>query len=324
MAFVFSLDSPSMEGHEFESRTHEEMLALFAWLCDVGADVVELGIAYVIEIVRQQFPELEVRSAESFRVHRVRQGELLQDLGVRSSIVSQAANRNFPLLSAMSRELDTSVMLNASGVALREDPHDANLNRACALGSLSSPRVPADVYALVAELYYYAYRVKLALDSPVSLLKSGFIRPEDLCKYETLGIERFRVDTAGLDTDETVLAVQAYSNRHFDRDLTGIVPFLRCPIGEEAALIASGSALQGLVEGLLDPDLLENLATVDNRALTGFLDRFVERACPFYCGDCEWCDEWTEKAVRVNSDGAARFKGLFEQFSLFLEEGESL
>jgi hypothetical protein len=321
LEFVVVLDTPSMEGHEFEPDTHAALRELFGHLAEAGVDCVELGFSYPIEIVRRQYPRLKVRAAETFRIHQLHQLELLADLGARSAVACQWSNRNFPMLRAMAAVPGVDLWLNASGCNVREEPHYANLNLACAMGTLTSSRLALDAHGLAAAVFYFAHRVKLLLASPLSLLKVGFIRPEDVAAYERQGFERFRIDTAGMDTPQILAAAQAYADGRFDGNLCELVPFLRSPIVPPALAPLSGTELGELAAELLDPAVLARLVRVDNQSLAGFLDRFLERPCPFGCIDCDWCERFVKTAVGVEAEAARRYAEKFEALARLLEEG---
>ena len=230
-------------------------------------------------------------------------------------------------MSSMREELKLPLIVNASAAALRQDPHHGNLSLANSSGSLSSPRLEDDVFGLIAETYYFGYQVLLGVNSPESLLMAGFIRPEDLAVYERIGLDHFRLDTAGLSTGEIVELLKAYAGYRFDGNLAGMIPFFRCPIhGSTLRFVdlLEDQELAGLLRGLLDPVLIQSLVQVDNRKLNGFIEKFDARTCPPSCNDCDWCADWAKRALKVNPEAANRYRKLFERFSLILEEGRHL
>ena len=54
---------------------------------------------------------------------------------------------------------------------------------------------------------------------------------------------------------------------------------------------------------MVRPDDREPLVYVDNRALDGFMERFMEKGCRDEdCEKCRWCHDFAEKAVRMEED----------------------
>jgi collagenase-like PrtC family protease len=124
--------------------------------------------------------------------------------------------------------------------------------------------------------------------NPAELLKARFIRPEDVARYEALGLGLIKLAGRGRDSEGLLRAARAYLGRRYDGNLLDITDlgFFDAP-------------------GVPRPELV-----VDNRALDGFLDRVGAVDCDQACGStCSICDVLAKDIVRVRH-GEAYAEGL--------------
>jgi hypothetical protein len=102
------------------------------------------------------------------------------------------------------------------------------------------------------------------------------VRPEDLAHYTAAGINIFKIQGRGAKPENLLRTITMY--------MAGGLPARFVPI----SLFASGRS------GF----------TLDNQALEGFLDFFVNHPyrCHLGCEDCHHCYDWAERAVIVDED----------------------
>ncbi len=158
------------------------------------------------------------------------------------------------------------------------------------------------------------------LASPVELLRATFIRPEDLHRYEELGYDHFKLTERFKTTERLLETVAAYRARRFDGNLMRLLGTYAAASGlppNFEVLSRSGMDRDGLCEAAQPLFGALGHVVVDNRALDGFLDYFVEHSpdCPnLVCGDeCRHCHGYLERAVKL--DGAV--PGLNQSFADF-------
>ena len=58
---------------------------------------------------------------------------------------------------------------------------------------------------------------------PAEMIKSRWIRPEDIIRYEEMGFGRFKVGQRTQNTEWNTRAATAYSNRTYDGNLLEII-----------------------------------------------------------------------------------------------------
>ena len=63
----------------------------------------------------------------------------------------------------------------------------------------------------------------MRLEDPSLFIKSAWIRPEDLSRYEALGYTTFKLIERGMPSAELLKRVAAYSARRFDGNLAELL-----------------------------------------------------------------------------------------------------
>jgi hypothetical protein len=61
------------------------------------------------------------------------------------------------------------------------------------------------------------------LEDPSMLIKAGWIRPEDIGFYETMGFEHFKLQERGIPSAELLKRVKAYGGRRFTGNLAELI-----------------------------------------------------------------------------------------------------
>ncbi len=179
----------------------------------------------------------------------------------------------------------------------------------------------------------------------MNYIRSEWIRPEDLHIYEELGYDLFKIAERDIPTSVMVSRVKAYGERRYEGNLLDLIQ----PFGFNAAEETRGNHRGGLGwllkyffrPGLVNPArllLLKRLADmrsmtrpaagdgpvyIDNRALSGFSERFREKGCKDEdCKECRWCHEFAEKAVRIDEAHRQRVLRAYGEIFTSLHEGD--
>jgi hypothetical protein len=225
-------------------------------------------------------------------------------------------NRNFAGLKAIRGAVKYDLQLIANSNCLLECPmtpyHNVGLSHASQTGSKGF------------FIDYCLLRcLTRKLSDPVNYVKSPWIRPEDTHHYEAIGYTSFKILERDAPTATLVKRTRAYHDRTYDGNLIDIVqcygfkdarsstqpkrpwlwdireflkpmtlhPLRMLPFRELAKLQGMLYTYSG------DKDAL----SIDNRALDGFIERFLERDClDLDCDRCRYCHSYADNAVRID------------------------
>jgi hypothetical protein len=197
---------------------------------------------------------------------------------------------------------------------------------------MSSHRFEPDVFSELSKTYNHAYDDGYKVKHPVEILRTHFVRPEDVHLYESIGIEHFKLDTALLTTDDIVRRVEAYVARTYDGNLTHLANLfyfgnryqseVATPYQAPTFPGNPPQAITRFFQLLGDKGIIDSILSVDNARLHGLLDHVVGGRCdPVACSECQ---RFADAAIHVRPDAAAAFVDALEQYRRCLFTGEYL
>jgi collagenase-like PrtC family protease len=163
---------------------------------------------------------------------------------------------------------------------------------------------------------------------PVELLKSPWIRPEDIRHYEAVGYEHFKITERFKRTPLLLENVRAYENRRYDGNLLDLFTLPRkgafTPIHlgyfiqPEHVNIMKVSEL----EKVFDLEVRE-LVQLDNKKLEGFIEHFKNEDCNrTSCSQCKYCETVFERVAVVKKKEVEQAAQKVRNFSEKLVSGE--
>jgi collagenase-like PrtC family protease len=282
--FTYVLNAPCMAGQEFVRETHENLIAEFQQIQDIGCDGVVLTIPYLIEIVKEQFPKLKIRVSTTAKVNSVNKARFFEALGAIAITPDVMINRNFKVLEKMVKATRCEINLLMTDGCLYECPYRLYHYTLCGHASQTySNRAAYQEYPVTA-----CSIAKLA--DPAEIMRCRWVRPEDIPHYEAIGISSFKIGGRRLMTDRLLQSIKAYSEKKYDGNLADII--------EGFAFIADG-----IIEKNSGSDAIKPNVHIDNTKLDGFIDFFKKQDCEANCGECKYCEQWAKKAITMNKIG---------------------
>lgn len=156
------------------------------------------------------------------------------------------------------------------------------------------------------------------ISEPEQLIRSRWIRPEDLGRYEALGYQKFKISGRRMSTTWLSRATAAYAQRRYDGNLAdllngvtpGVDPDIRSPQYE--TLLSGAEFLQAEKLVALG-QFFPVTPFIDNRALDGFLDYFEGQDCVTGCADCTYCEAVAKRAVHMDEQETKRYLGALHE-----------
>jgi len=123
---------------------------------------------------------------------------------------------------------------------------------------------------------------------PHEILKSRWIRPEDISAYEEFGIEWFKLSGRTLSESWILNTVKAYLSRKYEGNLLDLFPIVAGSLKREKNTVRS--------------------IYIDNSRMDGFCEKFFEHDCFSGCieSECNSCKKWWKK---LEKDGVVRYGG---------------
>ena len=323
LEFSYLLNAPCLGNLQYSRKGYGQLIELIEWIDESGADAVTVGIPYLVDLVRKRFPRLKIKVSTIARVNTVRKALQYEDMGVEEIIIDEHINREFKNLEAIRKAVKCNLELIVNNICLWQCPynfehvnHDGHASREGEEEAYCYLQYPG---------YLCLYR---KLTEPVELLKSPWIRPEDLPHYETIGYDHFKITERFKRTPLLLEHVKAYENRRYDGNVLDLFTLprkgaftplhLEYFIKPEHVDILKVSEL-GKVFDLEVRDLIQ----MDNRKLDGFIEHFKTKDCnETSCSSCRYCETMFEKTAVVKEGELKKAAQRVKEFSDKLLTGE--
>ncbi|WP_457614655.1 U32 family peptidase [Methanopyrus sp.] len=182
------------------------------------------------------------------------------EIGVEEITLDTNVNRRLDVIEAIASEVSVRLRIIVNEGCLPDCPYRAS--HFCLFSHATRPGEE------VSEDPYFVRCISERVNDPTLIIKSPFVRPEDLDVYLDLGVKTFKIAGRANSIAWIRRAVRAYLRGRYGGNLLDI---LDCPTA------------------------LRHLYRVDNRKLDGFLEQ-VGR-CDRRCSKCGFCTELAERAV---------------------------
>jgi len=286
LKFDYLLNAPSMGNMEWDEDTHQELLMHLDWISSIGADSVTVTIPYLVELIKRQFPRLNVRVSTIAHVNSVARAKLFESLGADSITLDINVNRSFGALKAIRNTVSCELTVLLNNLCLYQCPYEYYHHDG--MGHASQSYNPANGYYVD----YCVLRCTLDRLRDVSqVIKCRWVRPEDIHVYEEIGIDVFKISGRSMPSERILHAATAYSSRHYEGNLYDILNV----ITPKAGFISSPlPGVQSSVIGSV-PKFY-----IGNQALEGFMDFFKKQNCTSGCSQCNYCQRMADKAIRFD------------------------
>jgi collagenase-like PrtC family protease len=317
--FNYLLNASCLDNIELTRKGRQRIYRMLQWLRDLEVDAVTVAIPFLLEFIKHHFPHFKVRVSVFAEADHVLNVKHWAAMGADSiTLNSPFVNRDFATLAEIRRAVTCDLQLLVNNSCLQSCPYTAY--HKVLLAHASQARHSSGGFFID---YCYLKCSFLKLLDPVNYIRSDWIRPEDLPRYESLGYETFKLTERNAPTETMILRVKAYSERRYEGNLLDLVqPFAYPAKGQEGGMAglrrawwlgrylyrpwkARWSHLRHIKElaekrGMLHPSEMDQPIFVDNRALDGFLDHFPENCRGRDCERCRYCHRWAERAVQLN------------------------
>lgn len=245
MKFNYILNAPCLNNMEYDKEFHLQIIEHLKWISDIGVDSVTVTIPYLIEIIKKQFPELKIRVSLLARVSSIQRVKFFEALGADIITLDIVQNRNFKLLEKIKKSTKCKICLLANDLCLYQCPF--TFYHGSGSGHASQSMNPLKGYYI----NYCVFSCTLIRYlNPPEILKSRWIRPEDVKEYEKIGIDYLKISGREKPTEWILQCVDSYTQRRHKGNLFDILNGLESHVNENA-----DNSLKGRLFSLLKKNL---------------------------------------------------------------------
>ncbi len=306
LQFNYLLNAACLGNREFTLQGQRKIRKLLDWLEKIRVDSVTVTLPYLLELIKKKYPRFKVHISTYACINNFGKAKYWEDLGADLlTLDSHSSNRDFEMLRKIRQHVKCELQLIANNSCLCFCPFGAYHRAMNAHASQSWDK--SGGYNID---YCFLSCKYLKLKDPVNFIRSDWIRPEDTHYYEEVGIGSFKIVERSRFTDTIALALDAYTKREYSGNLADLIPCYQVETfikGKRKFLLALKYLTRPFTINFL---LLKKLSKIplglnvyiDNRALDGFLDFFVQGKCKGQgaCDECGYCYEIAKRAVKID------------------------
>ena len=309
--FNYLLNASCFGNREWTRRGIRDLRRLLDRLSESGVDAVTVSTPYLVEIIRKHYPHLLIRIGIFANIDSPDRARFWEDLGANVlTLESFSINRAFARLATIREAVRCDLQLIVNFTCLSRCPMQVYHMNGISHASNTRDKAPFVDYCVL----HCSYRL---LKDPTQLIKSQWIRPEDIALYESLGFESFKLLERNAPTEAMVQRVRAYAEHHSPKNLLELLqPFgfqgstrnrgiwflhnaarfvgQRLPIRKIKTLLKK----RGLLYALDHQPVQLNAAAIPD----DFLQRIQRQGCYEIgdCSNCGWCDQIAQKAYTAD------------------------
>ena len=326
-SFNYLLNTTCLDNIEFTRQGRRLIEKTIAFVVEAGADAVTVSIPHVMEIIKRLEPTLRVGISTMTGVDSAEMAGHYESLGAdRITLSVTDVNRDFDRLRAIRRQFSGELQIIVNLECLRGCPftrYHGNLNSHASQSWHASGGLVID--------YCYLSCSILRLEDPGYFLKAGWVRPEDQHHYAAMGIDTVKLVNRAMTSDHIAKIVEAYTQARYDGNFLDLFshPTNNLAYTKRDSLSALRYLFKpariNVLKLMKYKDMFHwPMPYIDNRALDGFIDFFVDGKCkPGLCEDkCRYCFDAAKRAFTMNEADRQDALARLREFKDLLISGE--
>lgn len=320
-----------MGNREWTRSWQKKLMSLMDKLGEMGVRRLTISTPFLLELVKKRFPDFNVKIGIYAQVDTPERAKFWEEIGADGiTLESFSINRNFQLLSNIRQAVKCELQLIANHICLPNCPLQPYHQNGFAHASEKRDNLFID--------YCFLRCSRKRLENPVLIIKSAWIRPEDLGSYAEIGYHRFKLLERDIPSAELLKRAKAYSEGNSGKNLADLLfsHGFREPIKKSRfwffkyffkPLQMNPAKLEGLFklarqQGMVFP-LAENPVNIDSSKIpANFLDKYKSGACSSHqCSDCGYCAAIASEAVSISPEFRQESLSLFAELEKNLTKG---
>ena len=216
IAFNYLINSSCHGNNEWSRAWQTRLSRLLDELRSMGVKKLTVSTPFLLERIKKTHPHFLVKAGIYAQIDTPARARFWQDLGADAlTLESFSINRDFSRLRAIREAVSCELVLIANHPCLLNCPMQPYHQNLFAHGSMDADRFFID--------YCFLRCSRRRLEQPAELIRSAWIRPEDLHHYERLGYSTFKLLERGIPSEELLKRVRAYGQRSFGGNLAQLL-----------------------------------------------------------------------------------------------------
>lgn len=298
--FSFNMNSGCIGNIDLTPGGHKDILNYLEWIESLGTDSVTISIPNLILIVKKHFPGLKVKVSTYQKINSVEMATRFEDMGVDAIMLSEHINRDFKLLKGIRDGVKCKLILIANVGCIY-----GCANMHSHTNSVAHSGAEAAKNTILTESYAADCLYRRLLN-PEELIKSRWIRPEDVGIYEELGIDMLKIIDRHSSVEALAERMKAYHERSYEGNLINFLGQIinkkqGAPIDMQRVFNVENPRDREKVEKFLGvlSILIPDMYYLDNKKIPdNFLAEFTKRDCTrMSCRKCGYCKNVADQVI---------------------------
>jgi len=311
LKFNYLLNGTCFDNLEMSKDGYRNIRKSLDWLSEIKVDAISVSLPMILEIIKKNYPHFSVSASIQVRIDNFEKARYWQDLGADKLNISYVdINKDFEEIKLIKQKTTCKIQTIANLMCMHKCPMvtlHGNYNAHASQRKHAMNNFSFD--------YYLFTCANILLSNPVEILKSAFIRPEDLHYYEEAGVDYIKLVERSMTTEALARIVKAYTERSYDGNMMDLIHGLSKYIvyndgvnfWKKFKYILQPNKMNVFKVHKLVSELNEYRSRkefndsfdlyIDNKKLDGFLDYFHKGLCKRDCKECSYCDVFAKKAV---------------------------
>lgn len=272
--FNYVMNSICYSNDEYDKDKIHFLLRVFDELVDAGVDVITLANPYLIRLFSQRYPDVIINASAVLHITTLQTAKFYESMGAKRITLHSDINRDINKLKEIKEGLSVDVEILANPRCLMNCPMEQY--HYCVLGHNSGER-KLDNWFNFCTVNCTLSRLK----KPMEIFRSGWIRPQDIYRYEDINIDILKV----VGREFELPAIYKISKLYACKDIvTDFGPLL------------GGFSNVELPSGKVKPSSMYIDGTKDDL----YEKRFHSAAaCISGCGNCTVCSDMAENCLEM-------------------------
>ncbi|RMF95167.1 MAG: hypothetical protein D6734_06115 [Candidatus Schekmanbacteria bacterium] len=301
--FSYLVNAPCLGNIEYSAEGRREIEELLQKLSDCGIERMVITIPYLMEIVREKFPHIEICASSICYISNIKMAKRFESLGVKRIIVDPDKNRNFKFLQKLSNSVNCDIEIIANHTCIHHCTYEFYHYNNTGHGSQKTYFMNEKPY----NQYNLLSCTLKKLESPWEFLASPWIPPTDIDILRDVGIKWIKLAGRGSSSETLLKLADAYVNKRHSNDLISLLGWCHWNNFRKTA----------------DNQILPEMKIyLDSKRLNGFIMHFLkEYKCDDGCNSCSHCKVYAKKALSYDEKLLELYKkNLREKLNSLIEE----
>jgi len=231
-----------------------------------GVEAVTVANPFYVHIFKRHFPDLEITASVLADIDCVQRAAIFRNMGADVITPDANINRDLNLLGRIKRGTNAELKLMVNEGCLYKCPFRRFHFNYISHKSRELGEIEGDAF--------FANCLQVTLGDPSQILKSGWIRPEDVEKYSDVS-HFFKIVGRTRPKSMVIRTIKAYMEQNWDGDLLDIV------------------------SSSLNRFTIEYGAYLENKSLDrcGFFEKIT--TCGYLCEECTYCRDIARDLIRL-------------------------